>query len=58
MGLSADDLQMLDEVSRLAPEYPAWMDQLPSDRRAGEERRFEQRRAAASDEGMERAGTR
>jgi len=34
-------LLALDEVSRLAPEYPAWMDVLPSDRRPGEERRFE-----------------
>lgn len=48
VGLSADELQMLDEVSRLAPEYPAWMELLPSDRRPGEERRFEQRREAAS----------
>jgi aryl-alcohol dehydrogenase-like predicted oxidoreductase len=39
--LSSDELQALDEVSRLVPEYPAWMDVLPSDRRPGEERRFE-----------------
>jgi len=39
--LSPDELRALDEVSRPAPEYPAWMDVLPSDRRPGEERRFE-----------------
>jgi aryl-alcohol dehydrogenase-like predicted oxidoreductase len=43
LTLSAAELQSLDEVSRLTPEYPAWMDVLPSDRRPGEERRFEQR---------------
>lgn len=41
--LSADELKSLDEASRLEPEYPAWMDVLPSDRRPGEERRFERR---------------
>ena len=41
--LKADDLKALDEASRLEPEYPAWMDALPSDRRPGEERRFERR---------------
>jgi aryl-alcohol dehydrogenase-like predicted oxidoreductase len=40
LALSAEDLHALDEVSRLAPEYPAWMDAFPSDRRPGEERRF------------------
>lgn len=39
--LSRSELQALDEVSKLVPEYPAWMDALPSDRRPGEERRFE-----------------
>ena len=39
--LTADDVHALDEVSRLSPEYPAWMEMLPSDRRPGEERRFE-----------------
>ena len=39
--LSPEELRALDEVSRLPPEYPAWMDVLPSDRRPGEERRFE-----------------
>ena len=38
--LSSPELQALDEVSKLTPEYPAWMDVLPSDRRPGEERRF------------------
>jgi aryl-alcohol dehydrogenase-like predicted oxidoreductase len=41
--LSRSELQTLDEVSKPAPEYPAWMDALPSDRRPGEERRFETR---------------
>lgn len=36
--LTADDLKALDEVSKLAPEYPAWMDVLGSDRRPGERR--------------------
>ena len=39
--LSTEELKTLDEASRLAPEYPAWMDALPSDRRPGESRRFE-----------------
>jgi len=39
-ALSASELQALDEVSQLTPEYPAWMDVLPADRRPGEERRF------------------
>jgi aryl-alcohol dehydrogenase-like predicted oxidoreductase len=41
LALSDQEIAALDEVSRLAPEYPAWMDVLPSDRRPGEERRFE-----------------
>lgn len=36
--LSTEDLAALDEASRLAPEYPAWMDVLGSDRRPGERR--------------------
>ena len=36
--LTPDELKQLDEVSRLAPEYPAWMDSLGSDRRPGERR--------------------
>jgi aryl-alcohol dehydrogenase-like predicted oxidoreductase len=43
LALSADELKTLDEVSRLVPEYPGWMELLTSDRRPGEERRFEQR---------------
>jgi aryl-alcohol dehydrogenase-like predicted oxidoreductase len=39
--LSADDLSRLDEASRLAPEYPAWMDLMPGDRRPDELRRYE-----------------
>ena len=39
--LSNEELKALDEASRLTPEYPAWMDALPSDRRPGESRRFE-----------------
>ena len=39
--LSAEELKALDDASRLAPEYPAWMDRLPSDRRPGEVRRYE-----------------
>lgn len=41
VSLTPAELQALDDVSRLAPEYPAWMDRLPPDRRPGEERRFE-----------------
>lgn len=41
LALSADELKSLDEASHLEPEYPAWMDVLPSDRRPGESRRFE-----------------
>ena len=36
--LTDDDLKALDEVSKLALEYPAWMDVLGSDRRPGERR--------------------
>jgi aryl-alcohol dehydrogenase-like predicted oxidoreductase len=36
--LSAEDRKALDEASRLAPEYPAWMDTLGSDRLPGERR--------------------
>jgi aryl-alcohol dehydrogenase-like predicted oxidoreductase len=38
VSLTAEDLKALDEVSKLAPEYPAWMDALGSDRRPGERR--------------------
>ena len=36
--LSAEELTSIDEISKLAPEYPAWMDALGSDRRPGERR--------------------
>jgi aryl-alcohol dehydrogenase-like predicted oxidoreductase len=36
--LSAEDMKALDEVSKLTSEYPAWMDNLGSDRRPGERR--------------------
>jgi aryl-alcohol dehydrogenase-like predicted oxidoreductase len=36
--LTADDLRALEEASKLAVEYPAWMDALGSDRRPGESR--------------------
>jgi aryl-alcohol dehydrogenase-like predicted oxidoreductase len=36
--LSAEDLKALDEVSKLTTEYPAWMENLGSDRRPGERR--------------------
>jgi aryl-alcohol dehydrogenase-like predicted oxidoreductase len=40
VALSADDLKALDDASRLTPEYPEWMNRLPSDRKPGEERRL------------------
>ena len=40
LSLSAEELKALDEVSRLTPEYPEWMNRLPSDRKPGEERRL------------------
>jgi len=36
--LTDEDRRALDEVSKIAPEYPAWMDTLGSDRRPGEQR--------------------
>jgi aryl-alcohol dehydrogenase-like predicted oxidoreductase len=36
--LDAEELKELDAVSRLAPEYPGWMLNLPSTRRPGEKR--------------------
>jgi len=36
--LTEDDLKALDEASKIAPEYPAWMDVLGTDRRPGERR--------------------
>jgi aryl-alcohol dehydrogenase-like predicted oxidoreductase len=41
LTLTADELKALDDVSRLRPEYPEWMNALPSDRLPGQERRFE-----------------
>lgn len=38
VALAPEDLKAIDEASRLAPEYPAWMDALGSDRRPGERR--------------------
>jgi aryl-alcohol dehydrogenase-like predicted oxidoreductase len=41
LTLTADELKALDDVSRLAPEYPAWMSAAVSDdRMPGQERRF------------------
>jgi aryl-alcohol dehydrogenase-like predicted oxidoreductase len=46
--LSAEELKALDDVSRLAPEYPAWMGAAASDDRLpGQERRFATTKAAA-----------
>ena len=35
---SAEDMEALDEASKLAVEYPAWMEMLGPDRRQGERR--------------------
>jgi aryl-alcohol dehydrogenase-like predicted oxidoreductase len=48
ISLSADDLKALDEVSRIPPAYPHWMDLLGSDRRPGEIRRYDQATQAAA----------
>ena len=40
LSLSAEEIAALGEASQLTPEYPAWMDVLPSDRRPGQERRW------------------
>ncbi len=37
-ALDAEELKKLDEVSRLSPEYPGWMQALPSERKPGERR--------------------
>jgi aryl-alcohol dehydrogenase-like predicted oxidoreductase len=42
LELTDDEIEALDDVSRIEPEYPAWMDVLRSDRRPGEERRLQQ----------------
>jgi len=39
--LSAEEVQKLDEISKLRLEYPVWMDVLPSDRLPGQERRYD-----------------
>jgi aryl-alcohol dehydrogenase-like predicted oxidoreductase len=39
--LSSEDVNRLEEASRLAPEYPAWMDAIPADRRPDELHRYE-----------------
>jgi aryl-alcohol dehydrogenase-like predicted oxidoreductase len=41
LTLSPDELKLLDEASRLAPEYPAWMELMPGDRQPHELRRYE-----------------
>jgi aryl-alcohol dehydrogenase-like predicted oxidoreductase len=38
VALTPDDLKALDQVSKLPPVYPEWMDSLGSDRRPGESR--------------------
>jgi aryl-alcohol dehydrogenase-like predicted oxidoreductase len=40
LALTAEEIRTLDEVSRIAPQYPAWMETLPPDRKPGEERRW------------------
>ncbi|MGD8602392.1 MAG: aldo/keto reductase [Gemmatimonadota bacterium] len=39
--LTEADLEALDEVSRIPPAYPGWMDSLGSDRHPGEIRRYD-----------------
>ena len=51
LTLSAEELKALDEVSRIPPAYPHWMDLLGSDRRPGEVRRYDQATQAATKEG-------
>jgi len=42
LALDADDLKALDDVSRLTPEYPGWMESaIAGDRLPGQERRFQ-----------------
>jgi aryl-alcohol dehydrogenase-like predicted oxidoreductase len=42
LTLDAEDLKALDEVSRLTPEYPGWMESaIAGDRLPGQERRFQ-----------------
>ena len=49
--LAAEELAELDEVSRIPPAYPGWMDGLGSERRPGEVRRL--RRSEGSEDGDE-----
>jgi len=42
LELSPEDVEALDEVSRIPLAYPAWMEALGSDRRPGEVRRLQQ----------------
>ncbi|HUF76170.1 MAG TPA: aldo/keto reductase [Longimicrobiales bacterium] len=48
LELGDDELKALDEVSRIPPGYPAWMDTLGSDRRPGEVRRLQAAQSAAA----------
>ena len=41
LALTADEMSALNDASAIAPEYPAWMDTLASDRLPGQERRLE-----------------
>jgi len=38
VALTADEMKALDEVSKITPEYPEWMNVLGTDRRPGERR--------------------
>jgi aryl-alcohol dehydrogenase-like predicted oxidoreductase len=58
VALSLEELQALDAASRLTPEYPEWMNTLPSDRLPGEERRFSARPPAADQATASAAGGR
>jgi aryl-alcohol dehydrogenase-like predicted oxidoreductase len=49
--LSAEELKALDEVSKIPPAYPLWMDTLGSDRRPGEVRRWDQATQATAKNG-------
>ena len=48
-----DTLNALDDISKLALEYPAWMDLLPSDREPGQVRRYEAIQEGAQEEAQE-----
>jgi aryl-alcohol dehydrogenase-like predicted oxidoreductase len=51
LELTPDDSRALDDVSRLPPAYPAWMDTLGSDRRPGEVRRLQAATQSAATSG-------